>query len=361
MRLNDVANQLRTLLPQYTDQFSSNFSTSSISSDGATTTVVTSAAHGLATNNYVVLTNVAFHNIILGFTKDGLNFTFQTTASHDVTRGWFRIPSDLTTEDTVELDGFTDPNWNGVFPLTTASDRTHFTAQSTVSDPTLNGSEYLKEVKYGGVNGAQQITVVNTTTFTFPSVAPAGVYSGGKVSTVPRVVVAIDGPDLWNRIITPRATNEFTLAVLPTPVSTSKDRSEFSDATAALQKGTNMRLKILTGFALLIIAPVHEELSAGYAIDVCRCDLRGPIYKCLFGAQFETGTENRADYKLIPVNDDVVNFDNATLVYSYEFQMPVDLITADSVPKSQTSAFRDIDYTLDMGDGVTNSIILDDN
>ena len=85
MKLNDVANQLRLLIPQYTSRFSTFLTPSSIVSNGTTVDLTFSSPHGISASQFLVFNGVARQTPITGFTKDGLIFTFETGSNHDLT------------------------------------------------------------------------------------------------------------------------------------------------------------------------------------------------------------------------------------------------------------------------------------
>jgi len=361
MRLNDVANQLRLLIPQYTSLFSDYISVSSISVTSGVATITTSTAHGLTTGKSVIMNGVGRKTPISAVSQDGLIFSFTTGVDHDITTNWYSDPSDRSTLGKIRLGGFTVSGWNGLQTLKSAVNRRTFSFQSALTSPVLNGGEYVLEVEAGGMTGAFPVTVTGASSFTISGAFPNGVYTGGLISKNPRIAVAIDGLDVWSRIQTPLQPDQFAMFVLPTPVVTSKDRSELSDAVSGRTQGSDFRLKVISGFSLLIIAPTNNQLSAGRAIDICRYDLRPVIYKSICGAVFDTGMSEDAKYKVIPIDDAVLNYEKAILVYSYEFQVPFDLTVDDTVPPARTSAFRDISYELEEGDGMSAEINLDDD
>lgn len=361
MKLNDIASQLKLLLSSYTDLFSSNLTISSISSDGSTVTV-TAPSHGLNTGQGVVLSGVAKETAINSVAQDGLIFTFGTAVDHDLTMNWFRNPRDINTLNEVSLIGFTEGSWNDIFELNDVLNRRNFKVKSVNTLPVLNSNEKLLEI-LPAINKAFPVTVIDTNTFTFTGSIAAGNYQGGKVSTIPRVYVAINGQDVWERIQSPLATNSYSMYVLPplSGVSTSKDRSTFSDAVSTKSSGTDLRIRLLDGFSILIIAPTHNENSAGLAIDICRHDLRAVLYSCLLGAKFTTGLST-SEFKIIPIQDDVASYDRSKLIYQYNFQLPFDATSSDSVPPADTSAFREIDFTLavENAEMTTQNFDLDD-
>lgn len=363
MKLNDVANQLKLLLSSYTDLFSTNLTVSSIVSDGATATI-TAPSHGLTTGSGVVLTGVSKETAINSVSKDGLIYTFGTSTDNDLTLNWYRNPRDISTLNQVLFSGFTVPDWNEVHELIDVSNRRTFLIRSVIATiPTLNGNEKLLEI-LPAINKAFPITVVDDNTFTITGPITAGTYVGGKVSTIPRVYVAVNGQDAWERISSPSTSNNYVMFVLPPTngVPTSKDRNTLSDAVSTKTSGSDLRIRILDGFSLLIVAPTYEENSAGLAIDICRHDLRAVLYSCLLGAKLNTGLSTD-EFKVVPTQDEVALYDRSKLIYQYNFQLPIDTTVDDAVPPADTSAFRDIDFTLEVENGelTTTDFDLDSN
>lgn len=360
MKLNDVANQLRLLIPQYTTKFSTFLAPSSITSNGTTATLTFASPHGMTTGQYLIFSGIGRRTPISSFTKDGLIFTFVTGSNHDLTMNWYSNPNDRSTAGKVVLGGFTNAVWNGSKTLRSTPNRRNFTLQSNAADPVLTGSEYVVEIEASGLVGAKQVTVINSTTLTVTGSISAGTYEGGTVSQMPRISVAVTAKDAWDRIITPQQTNNFSMVVLPIDPVISKDRRTLSDAIASRTQGEEFRLKLLDGFMILIIAPSQAQLSGAVALDICRHDLRSVIYKSIMGVTLPTGTSDAGDYKVIPVNDGVISYDGSKLIYQYTFQYPIDLTLNDTVPPGQTAAFRDIEYSLEEGDGLNLNIDLDD-
>ena len=157
MKLTDIINQLRAILPKYTDVFSTVHGISSIVASGGVATIVTSAIHSLATGANITIADVVTHTPISAVSKDGLVFTFTTSADHDLTLGW---------QTTVTFEGFTDSAWNDSFTVVGVPNRRTFKVQSVNSLPSLNTNEVLLENRADGINGRWSATVVNTTTFT---------------------------------------------------------------------------------------------------------------------------------------------------------------------------------------------------
>ena len=73
MRLVDITNQFRLLLPKYTDLFSDTVEISSITASSGVATIITSGPHGFTssdTGNSVTLSVVKTQTSITGVSKD---------------------------------------------------------------------------------------------------------------------------------------------------------------------------------------------------------------------------------------------------------------------------------------------------
>lgn len=362
MKLNDIANRLRLLLPSLSNLFSDFLTATSITSDGTTVTIVFSSDHGLTTGQHLSLSRIGFRNQIDSVATVGENHTFTLANDSDQSINWYRDFLDFSTLNEVELKGFTDPNWNSVHTLTEVLNRRKFLITNSLTSPTLNGSEYILEIKAGGINSIHQITVVDSTTVTIPATGiPTGIYEGGVISRMPRVGVAYSFEDFKDRVLSPQIDPNYSMAVVPGEVVISKDRTTAFDAVSAQSSGNDFRLMTVDSFHIYIAAPTNNQLSGAVAIDTCRHILRGALYKCLFGANFDTGmSSGNSAYRVVPISDGIEFYNRAMLIYSYSFQFPFDTTLDDIIPPDINSAFRDIDYNEDLGDGVSGAVDLDE-
>lgn len=345
MKIADIVNQIALVIPNYTDYFGTVLSITSISASGGVATVMTASAHGLATGRAATLAGVETRTPISAVAASGLNYTFDTSADHDLTFGWQE-------NDTIELGGFTDPAWNTTYSLKSSDNRREFKVQSAETAPTLNGNEYLLEPdRIDGINGLYSVTVTGTTTFTIAGSFNDGTYTpvNGKVSLNPRVAGTID-VDRSLEEYTKQSVNDFWIFVEPIDASVSKDRNAYSDATATIAAGQEMRTRIIDGFTVYIYAPTSAQIAGVEALDICRHDLLLPMMRTLYGTKFDTGLANsEGDFRTILTNHGVAAYNKAFLVYRYEFEVASDLTDSDTVLPSGTRAFRDIDYTLAVG------------
>lgn len=360
MKIADVVNQLSVILPEYTSLFGDVLGISSIEASGGTATVVTSSDHNFITGQAVTMAGVETRTPITGVSQNGLVFAF-TSNEHDLTENW-------PEQEEIELGGFTDTNWNEEFDLVSANNRYTFQVRSSNTIPILTGSEYLLETdRTDGLNGKYSVTVVNGTTFTISGDFSDGAYTpvNGKVYARPRVASVVN-VDRALEEYTKQSVNDFWCFVEPVDAAVSKDRSTYSDAIATIGGGEEYRTRIIDGFNVYIFAPCSNEISGEDAVDICRHDLLLPMMRSLYGVEFDTGLYNDADFRTILRGHRVAAYDGAYLTYVYEFEFVMDLTDDDTVLPKNTRAFRNINYTQEVGDTDTTDMTitalnLDDN
>ena len=339
MKVLDVINQARLLLPRYTTKFSDAIAIDSITASGGVATVTTPSAHGLETDDDINISGVTGRTPIDSVSKDGLVFTFETDENHDLTYGW-------EDHEQVTFDGFTDGAWNDSFTLLAVPNRRTFKVRSTNSLPSLNGNEVLLENRVDGVNGSYGLTVTSPTVFTVTRTQyeiKDGVYTGGTVSKEVRVA----GASKFERAheeYTKKQTDELWMYVVMHDVETSKQREALSDAVATIGNGEDARLRLIDGFTCFLFARTTDEIAGEITVDVCRDELLTPILKCFYGSQFQNNLATGPEFKTIPLGHGLINYDKAVLIYGYEFQVPMDITDADAVDARNTSAFRDVEY-----------------
>ena len=344
MRISDVVKQVRAVLPNYTNYFGDAIGIADISASGGIATITTTAPHGLIDGGATTVAGVETRTPIASYVQDGLNYTFTTGLDTDLTFGW-------DDHSRIELGGFTDVSWNIEYDLKSTDNRRTFKIMSAGSSPVLSGGEYLLEKdRIDGINGVYSVTVISPTQFTVSGSFIDGVYTpvNGAVYLNPRVASVIDIDRALDEY-TKQGLDDYWLFVEPVDVEVSKDRSTFSDATATITNGQDMRTRMIDGFNCYIVAPVTDQIAGEDSLDICRHDLLLPMMRTLYGVQFDTGLSNAADFRTILNGHGVAAYNKAFLVYRYEFQVVMDLTNDDTVLPSGTRAFRDIDYTHSIG------------
>ena len=358
MRMAEIAERLRQFLPSKTDLFSKTVTVQRIVSDGSSAQITTSRRHNLSDGDSVVVSDVGVFTPILSLVRDGLVVIVSTDEDHDLTERADILQS-------VRFDGFTDSGWNNVaFPLVRVFNRRTFSIRTSQVVPILNGNEVLIEPdRIDGFNGEYSVDVAGPRTLTITGSFPILDFTtpSGKVTTNPRVGVAAD-LERATKLFDEAPSKEFWSYVVPAPATVSKDRSTASDAVSAKAAGNTMRLRILDHFTVFVFCPTHEELAAEEAIDICRHDLMPIIIGGLFGYYPQTGLDcPNSEFRIIPTAHEVVAYNEAFLIYAFEFEAPMDLSSADIILREGTRAFRDVDYAqTNLHDPATAAIDLDE-
>lgn len=346
MRISDVVKQIALVLPRYTDLFADVQSVESIVASGGIATVTTTERHNLNDGAAVTIVGVETRTPIASFERTGLNYVFTTSEDHDLTFGW-------PEHENIQLGGFTDSEFNSSFKLKASDTRNSFKIMGSGANPVLNGNEYLLEPeRVDGVNGIFGVTVTGLNTFTISGDFSDGIYTpiNGKVFSNPRVSGTIDIDRSLDQY-TKQNVSDFWAFVEPVDANVSKDRSAYSDATATITSGQEMRTRIVDGFIVYIYAPTSDDIAGMDALDICRHDLMLPMMRTLYGANFDTGLScENGDFRTILNGHGVAAYKKAFMVYRYEFEVVIDLTDSDTVLPANTRAFRNVDYNLSIQD-----------
>ena len=106
MRASDVVNQLRMLLPQLTDKFTTDIAAKSISRSGTVMTAVCNDKHKLQPGQAFAIVGTDVPIPIASITKSGNIATLKTTTNHDLTK---------LVAKTIRITGATEAQFNGTF------------------------------------------------------------------------------------------------------------------------------------------------------------------------------------------------------------------------------------------------------
>ncbi len=340
MRLLDIVTQLQLVLPKYTDYFSETITVNSIVTSGNVATI-NAPNHGLLNNAPVTISDVAQDTPMDSVSQDGLVFTFGVPSKHDLTYGFPGY-------ETVTLGGFTDTNWNGTFNLVAVHSRTAFKVQSTNTIPTLNGNEYITEVRADGINGAYPISLIDADSFSIAGEFNDGDYSVGTIKAAVRIAGSVSIERTLEEY-TANPTDSMWAMISMNDVIASKDRNTLNDSTATFARGNDVRLRLIDGFSIFLLGNCTGEIAAESLIDVFRHDLLEPILKSLYGIKFTTGLSDEGDFKTVLIGHNFVLYDRAVLVYQYNFQFTYDITQGDAAEDSDTRAFAELDNTQDIG------------
>lgn len=353
MNPSEIVNQLKAIMPRYTDFFTDNIANTAIVVSSGTATATTPAAHELSTGNAVTIADAVTPNPIVSFTKVGLNFTFTTSAPHDLTLG---------EQDTVTLSGFTDGDWNATFDLKAVPNRNEFTVQSVNSDPVLNTNEILNEILVTGINGIFEITVTGSTTFTFTTTS-RDTTSTVVIKSNPRFTAVPDIDELTRQYTDQTDESIFWGFVIFNPVVASKDRSVRSDRINSKTAADDQRANYSQSFSVFVVAPTQDQLSALSAMDTCYQELLFPFTKSLVGFKPSNPLSEVGVYTVTLIGSANAGYTRAYYIHQYDFEFAFDLTNSDAVEPISNQAYRDAETTLIAGTdtALTAKINLDED
>lgn len=362
MKGSDVITRLIQELPEYSDLFFDNLSITSLSRAGSTVTAVSSSAHGLETGHVVVVTGAQTPLTIMSLTQvDGIA-TAITSSNHDLTEGWEgQEPSD---EPNVKISGANQVEYNGSHSLLSVENRRTFTF--TVSDAAVSpatGSPKLLEQFLSGYNGVKDVTVVDSTTFTYQiTTTPESPAQGTVLAAKGARISGAVSMDAAQASYTAQDTGELWAFVVINDTVANKDRREDTDATFTQGGGTEFRQRIITPFSVYVFVPAVDEIAARDARDTMQ-DVRIALFKALLRAKFSDGLAANQVFTTAFNSDGFILYNNSYYIHQFVFEVVSDITYADTSRPDANVAFRDVELNFNDELGTTElsvTVDLDD-
>lgn len=346
MKLSDIVLHLGQYLPRYTSKFSETLSYSSLTADNGVVTVVTSSNHGLTTGDYISVHGMHGKRDVTSLTQEDGLATCVVDSDHDLTEGW---------QETVTLEGADQSVYNDTHELEDVPNRRTFTFEvdsGSVSPAT--GSIKFVEYLERGFDGAYQINVVNSTTFTF-EVADQTLSLQGFNGTIARGqrIMGATSIDRFLELYEQRSDTDdgkYWMVVALEDAVTSKNRQVMSDAHNVVSASVDIRMQLIEPFTVFVVGPSKTNVAAVDVIDDCVEEIRNALFKSLFGYRFDTGLANSADSGVVMIGHGQAGYTKAYYVHYYRFETMKEVTIDDSIYKdnahSPTRAFRDIDLRI---------------
>lgn len=363
MKALDVEERLESILPLLTGRFSDNLSILSIVPAALVATATTSAVHGLTTGDKVYVQGANAAVGITSISRSGAVATAITTQNHDLTEGTF-------TE--VILDGATEAEFNGTFPLLSVPSRNKFTFTVADSGPTtVTGSPILEEPGLPfGYNGLQEVTgTPSVTTFTYTLTQALPENAAGTNMRV------IKGLRIHSAISQSRANEVFEssdvdnltggqlmLFVILGGGTANRDRNTLTDGVSTGGASGDNRQQMFENVACTVYQKVTNNLTAAGAMDDMQ-DIVKSIIQSLAGWVPPNDYARPSKVPLKFLSHGLLEYDTAIYTHVVEFQSHTDISTEDLQNVPVDVAFRDIALTLTNVPGkepYTATIDLDD-
>jgi hypothetical protein len=280
-----ILNRLREILPQYTKDFSDEFTVSSLTKSGTTITATVNN-HGLLTGDYISIANAKKVVNIISITTQNNIATVTVNQEHQLTD-----PSFLSKEWLpIKIEIANTTNYNGIFDLLTVPDAFTFTFKVNSLLPTENsGSLLIYDSKYGW-NGYKQITKIDDNNISYQNTSNIGtqavgdikLYKGSRIQDV----ASIERLQAFYN----NQQKKSWLFVYVDRKETEKSGSAIT-ASNAQNRGQKFLVETLQYFSLLIIIPTktdqYDDSFGGRTSDLAR-SYEIPILKSIVNYRFDS-------------------------------------------------------------------------
>ncbi len=334
MKASDIIQQLYAVLPSQTGLFSDDVALSTLSKVSTTVTAVTSAAHGLTTGDYIYITGAKWKTAITSITRVDDVATVVCSSDHDLTEVW---------DETVEIIGANEANFNGMFTLLSVPDRYTFTVSIADSGATsATGTMFVLEPRRFGFNGWYQVTVTNSTTFTYTSgsTTSATAYGIMVARKLPRVTGAVS-VERAEAAYTKFGANKYWAFIVMGPVSASKSRYTQTDAINTSTAATAFRQHLLNTINVYVFVPTSASLS-GRAERDAMTDISKYLFKSLLGKVYPTYFVDAPVTTLHFTQHRPYMYKGSYYVHEFSFEGISEITTNDITENEVTRAFRDL-------------------
>lgn len=384
MLLSDLITHTQSVLPLFTDKFTTNKTITTISKSGDDVTV-TVAGHGLSVNDKVIISNVktdvALSSItndltVSSITRSGNVATVTTSGNHYLNNndqvimagadqtdynGTFKVTVKTATTFTYLVDsGATTPatgtitakvnniatatassdhdltekyskkvaltstesSYNGTFEISDIIDKTIFRFKMTGTATASTGT--LSTFHSQGFNGVQTVTeVVDTNNFKYVldnDGISAGSGSTMKMMTRPRITGAAT---LQRAIDSYTKKNESELWAFWTfdqGTDADNNRNVNNDSINERIKGSDMKTRMINNPTLYLFIPTHKTDLSGRAAIDEARQLSVPLYKTLVDYVPEQVYVSEIQTVLMPTGHEPVDFDEIPAYLVYRFR-----------------------------------------
>lgn len=356
MKTSEILLQLYASLPAQTDKFTEFADIISITSSGLVATVTTTTDHNLLTGNYITVCDGKKQTPIVSISRVDDILTVVTSTDHDLTQN---------VQETIEIVGATEPEFNGEFVLFNVPNRRTFTLGTVDSGATVaTGSPVLMETTGFGYNGLHQITVTGSDTLTYELQKDLGgldVFGVSRIAVGHRVTGAASADRAFTSY-TDQNTNQLWGYVVLGNVVSSKNRHIENDSLEFKLPGTDYRQKLTHPFSVYVFTPSTDDIIGRRARDEME-DIARFLVKCLSGVAFDNGWAQKDEVETVFSGHSFREYNVSYYIHQFDFQSSSEITKDDTAETNFTVAFRGITFAgeNDLGEQqFTANINLDD-
>ena len=335
MRIDDIVEQLRAVVPANTDLFSATTDCALTNVSGTVTVDTSPAAHGLLVGDKFSISGALAPYAVQSLTLTAGTVVGITTSDHDLTEGW---------QETISIQGATESEYNGTFTLSRVPNRRTFeyTITTTPSSPATGTIEMVDPFSssYTGVHTVAAVDSTTAFSYTINADPQSPAVGSPKLNTAPRISGAVNEERI-RASYTQQSDNNYWLLVTAGETTTSRNRAIESDAVDTLTVADLMRVRQTETISIFCLAPARSTIAARQVIDKIDSEVKPAIIKSLLGYKPKTVYYDNSWCLLVPTGDGFADYDTATYVHRFDFERVIDLVSQDGVSPSQTKAWRD--------------------
>jgi len=335
MQLSDIVTQLQATLPNYTGMFSDSVSVTYLAQSGGTATAACSAAHGLQTGDYALVSGALAPNALASLTASGGIATAKTANPHDLTQ---------CDGATVNISGANESLYNGSHKLLQVEDEYTFTFAVDLATPaTATGAPQLNEDLAVGYNGRVAVTVVDTQTFTYAVSSSLPSPAAGIISAMTGIrITGVANMERLSKIYTEQEIGKSWLFAMDGGTTASRNRQVQNDAAYRYQPGQTFFQEIIQSVKLIAVLPATTDTGGRQAADAME-QLRAALFKALLGVQFESALSNGAQYGMTYLSDALADYNGAYYAHQFNFEIPFQVDLNDICAPAASVAMRGFD------------------
>lgn len=334
MKLEQIINQLRSVVPLFTDLFS-DAQSCTLTFAAGTVTCVTGAAHGLSVSDVVTISGALSSFAVSTMTRVDNVVTVVTVNDHDLTEDW---------QPTIAISGAVETDYNGVHTLETVPNRRTFTFTITTTPTTpATGTILMTDPLSTAYGGSHVVTAVNSSTeFEYEiGLSPESPAGGVPVLNVsPRISGGISEERI-DAVYTEQGENEFWMFCVHGDSLTSRNRGIDSDAIQTLAEGQKIRVRSTEALNIYVFCPSTETIAARQIRDVIEVDVKPAIVSALLGFIPDSVFSDEKWCMLAPTSDGFASYNGSYYVHRFDFERSIDLVVEDGVDPAPTRAWRD--------------------
>ena len=346
MKGADIVNQLKSLLPVYTSDFTDELSISSLTRNGSTITAITDEPHGLSKNDNVTIAGAKEPITITSLTRSGNLVTVICLTNHKLPP-----PDKLKTPFTIEIANVTPTEFNGKFKLFSTSGYKTFQYKitTTPASPAIDAGNLLLP-DFSFFNGLKVATIVDDLTFTYkllndnlqsPAVGTIKLHKNLRIDSAADFDIAL-------KDYTP---NEVRIAenwiyVVVNPLETFKKDTTTTDITSVQIANSEFRYETTQTFSIFIFVPAADSRLGSSASDKARGYIQ-PLLKTI-GNYLLPSTLSECKFNPVTLQGaEPELFNGATYVHRFDFVVRGEIRDEDVIDPFQVVELEKLDADFD--------------